>query len=78
MPKKATRFGDLRRKTFSWCRNTKISASSDARDRNSPPNAHQISLQRPLIADEHQPIRIGLNRRIGFPIGTGGADLGVH
>ena len=32
---KATRFGDLRRSTLSWCRRTRISASSRALDRNS-------------------------------------------
>ena len=32
-------------------------ACSDARDRNSPAIAHQISLQRSAIGPEHQPIR---------------------
>src|SRR5712692_5811565 len=46
---RATRFGDLRRTTLSWCRSTRISASNAARDRNSPIKAHQISLKRSLI-----------------------------
>ena len=55
----ASRFGDLRRKTLSWCRRTRISASNAARDRNrnSPIKAHQINLQRSLIGSEYQPIR---------------------
>jgi hypothetical protein len=47
------------RKTFNWCRSTRTSASNDARDRNSPATAQQISLQRSPIAAEHQPIRDG-------------------
>src|SRR5665213_300231 len=43
------RFGDLRRRILSWWRSATISASSDARDRNSPTNASQISLQRSTI-----------------------------
>ena len=43
------RFGDLRRRILSWWRSTRISASSEARDRNSPTNANQISLQRLII-----------------------------
>jgi hypothetical protein len=54
---KATRFGDLRRSTLSWCRRTRISASNAVRDRNSPIKAHQINLQRSLIGSEYQPIR---------------------
>jgi hypothetical protein len=46
---RATRFVDLRRRTLSWCRRTRISASNAARDRNSPIKAHQINLQRSLI-----------------------------
>ena len=46
---RATRFGDLRRRILSWCRRTRISASSAARGRNSPIKAHQINLQRSLI-----------------------------
>jgi hypothetical protein len=45
MLEKAKRPGDLRRSTFSWCRSTRISASSSARDRKSLAKAHQISLQ---------------------------------
>jgi hypothetical protein len=50
MLEKAKRPGDLRRSTFSWCRSTRISASSAARDRKRPAKAHQISLQRSIIA----------------------------
>jgi hypothetical protein len=46
---RATRFGHLRRRILSWCRRTRISASSAARGRNSPIKAHQINLQRSLI-----------------------------
>ena len=46
---RVARLGDLRRRTLSWCRSTRISASNAARDRNSPSKAHQISLQRSLI-----------------------------
>jgi hypothetical protein len=44
-----TRFGNLRRRTVSWCRSTRTSASNAARDRNSLIKAHQINLQRSLI-----------------------------
>jgi hypothetical protein len=44
-----TRSGDLRRRTVSWCRSTRTSASNAARDRNSLIKAHQINLQRSLI-----------------------------
>jgi len=37
---------DFRRRTLSWWRSTKISASSEARDRKNPISPHQISLQR--------------------------------
>ena len=50
MLEKAKRPGDLRRSTFSWCRSTRISASSAARDRKRPAKAHQISLQRSIKA----------------------------
>ena len=50
MLEKAKRPGDLRRSTFSWCRSARISASSAARDRKRPAKAHQISLQRSIIA----------------------------
>jgi Tripartite tricarboxylate transporter family receptor len=46
---RATRFGHLRRRILSWCRRTRISASSAARGRSSPIKAHQINLQRSLI-----------------------------
>src|SRR3977135_4374275 len=46
---RATRFGDLRRRTLSWCRSTRTSASNATRGRNSPIKAHQINLQRSLI-----------------------------
>ena len=57
-PEKATRSGRLRRSTFNWWRSTKFSASSAARDRNSPARAYQMSLQRSAINGEHQPIRV--------------------
>jgi hypothetical protein len=41
---KVARFGDFRRSTLSWWRSVRISASSEALDRNSPITAHQISL----------------------------------
>jgi len=66
MLEKAKRPGDLRRSTFSWCRSTRISASSSARDRKSLAKVHQISLQRSIIAREHQPIRAGLPAGLGF------------
>ena len=58
--------GDFRRSTFSWCRSTRISASSSVRDRKSRAKAHQISLQRSIIAREHQPIRAGLPAGLSF------------
>jgi len=41
---KASRFGDFRRSTLSWWRSVRVSASSEALDRNNPMTAHQISL----------------------------------
>ena len=41
----ATRLGDLRRSTLSWCRRNRTSACNAARDRNSPITADQINLQ---------------------------------
>jgi hypothetical protein len=41
---KATRFDDFLRSTLSSQRNVKISASSEALDRNNPITAHQINL----------------------------------
>ena len=41
---KASRFVDFFRSTLSWWRSATISASREARDRNSPMTAHQISL----------------------------------
>ena len=67
----ANRFGDLRRSTLSWCRRTRISASNAARDRNSPIQAHQINLQKSLIASEYQPIR-----GRGQPFSVCGRDTG--
>jgi hypothetical protein len=49
-----------------WCRSTRISASSSARDRKSLAKAHKISLQRSIIARKHQPIRAGLPAGLGF------------
>ena len=46
---------------LSWCRSKRISASSEARDRNSPTKAHQSSLQISLIAWQHRPIRLHLS-----------------
>jgi hypothetical protein len=51
----ATRFGDLRLSTLSWCRRTRISACNAARDRNSPAIAHQINPRR-------SPIGVIINR----------------
>jgi hypothetical protein len=51
-------------------RSTKISASSEARDRKRPTNAHQISLQNRTISRKIHPIR-SLANSITFPIGTG-------
>ena len=65
MLEKTKRPGDLRRSTFSWCRSTRISASRAARERKSPTNAHQMSLQRSIIAREHQPIRARLPAGLG-------------
>jgi hypothetical protein len=65
----ATRFGDLRLSTLSWCRRTRISACNAARDRNSPAIAHQINSQR-------SPIGVIINRFahdvsvFGFPVDT--------
>jgi hypothetical protein len=41
---KAIRFGAFLRSTLSWWRSATISASSEARDRNSPMTTHEISL----------------------------------
>jgi hypothetical protein len=38
---KVSRCGDLRRSTLSWWRSVKISACSDARDRNNPISANR-------------------------------------
>jgi hypothetical protein len=51
------RFRDLRRRTFSWWRSTRISASSEVRDRKSPISAHQSSLQSSIIEQKIHPIR---------------------
>ena len=64
----ATRFGDLRLSTLSWCRRTRISACNAARERNSPAMAHQISPQRssgPLSTDSNGDVS-----HFGFPVGT--------
>ena len=50
---KATRFGDLRRSTLSWCRRIRISVCNAARDRNSPTTAHRINLQRSPMAIDY-------------------------
>jgi hypothetical protein len=54
---KASRFGDFLRSTLTWWRSVKISASSEALDRNSPMTAHQISLRMSPIEEQHGPIR---------------------
>jgi hypothetical protein len=54
---KATRFGDLRRSTLSWCRRTRISASSRALDRNSLVSAQASNLKKSIIGNEHRAIR---------------------
>jgi len=46
---------------LSWCRSKRISASSEARDRNSPTKAHQSRLQISLIGRQHRPIRLHLS-----------------
>ena len=66
---KASRFGDFRRNTLSWCRRTRISASNAARDRNNPTKAHHINLQRSLIGSEYPPIR-GRGQPFEFAVGT--------
>jgi hypothetical protein len=50
-----------RKRTF-----VKISACSDARDRNNPISAKQISLQTSLINQEHRPIRLHLLAGLSF------------
>jgi hypothetical protein len=54
---KATRFGDLRRSTLSWCRRTRISASNRALDRNSLVSAQASNLKKSIIGNEHCAIR---------------------
>ena len=54
---RATRLGDLRCSTLSWCRRNRISACNAARDRNSAKTADQINLQKSLIRMKYQPIR---------------------
>jgi hypothetical protein len=51
------RFGDLRRRIWSWWRSARISISSEARDRNNPISPHQISLQNSIIEQKLHPIR---------------------
>ena len=84
MLEKAKRPGDFRWSTFSWCRSTRISASSAARDRKRPAKAHQISLQRSIIAASinrfacaYQPDWVSGrdNRRIDVVSGFGGRRL---
>src|SRR6266568_8415939 len=54
---KVGRLGDFRRRTLSWWRSTRISASSEARDRKNPISPHQISLKSSCIEQKIQPIR---------------------
>src|SRR6266480_7845770 len=51
------RFGELRRRMLSWWRSTRISISSEARDRNNPISPHQISLPNSIIEQKLHPIR---------------------
>ena len=67
---RATRLGDLRRSTLSWCRRNRTSACNAARDRNSPITADQINLQRSLIGRMYQPISRALVSRFDFAVGT--------
>jgi hypothetical protein len=50
--------GDFLHSTLSWWRSARISASSEARDRNSPMTTHQISLTISLL-DEIRAIHAG-------------------
>jgi hypothetical protein len=60
---KATRFGDLRRSTLSWCRRTRISASSRALDRNNLVSAQASNLK---MTQARSPARgPGLCERLG-------------
>jgi hypothetical protein len=54
---RATRFGALRCSTLSWCRRTRISASSRVLDWNSLVSAHASNLRKSIIGNEHRPIR---------------------
>jgi hypothetical protein len=54
---KAARFGALRHSTLSWCRRTRISASSRALDRNRLVSAYASNLRKSIIGNEHHPIR---------------------
>ena len=60
------RFGELRRRILSWCRSATFSASNEARDRNRPTSASQISLQRLHIGQKHHPIRNSSPAVLGF------------
>ena len=51
-----------------------FSASSEARDRNAPTNAHQIRLQTSRIRQEHRPIRYQLPARLSFRQGQPAAQ----
>jgi len=42
---------------LSWWRSTRISISSEARDRNNPISPHQISLPNSIIEQKLHPIR---------------------
>jgi hypothetical protein len=67
---KVSRFGDFRRSTLSWWRSVRISASSEALDRNSPITAHQISLSMSLMDNASSDSRLSASR-IEFTVGTG-------
>src|SRR4030081_2008356 len=53
-----------------------FSASSEARDRNTPTNANQIRLQTSRIRQEHRPIRYQLPARLSFRQGQGSTSSG--
>jgi choline dehydrogenase-like flavoprotein len=60
------RFGELRRRTSSRWRSTKISASSEARGRKNPTSAHQINRQTSTVRWTIHPIRRLQPTGLGF------------
>lgn len=71
---KTSRFGEFLRSTLSWWLSVRISAPSEALDRNSPMTTHQISLSMSPInmagfAAMRQPDRVyGMDRRAELPL----------